>query len=59
MAKRDRSDRVDPEWPQANDGEHAVSELVSDLQGAHSPFGDVRFPQSSVPYVHPETKINK
>jgi len=48
---------VDPTWP-GEDGEHPVTELASDRQGALSPFGDVTFPLESVPYVHPETEIN-
>ncbi|MQA07338.1 MAG: hypothetical protein GEU98_02085 [Pseudonocardiaceae bacterium] len=50
---------MDPEWPHAEDGEHPVSELASDRQGAPSPFGDVQFPMDSVPYQHPVTEINK
>ncbi|WP_083840111.1 hypothetical protein [Saccharomonospora xinjiangensis] len=48
--------RIDPEWP---DVEHPVSELAADRQGALSPFGELTFPLDSVPYVHPETEINK
>lgn len=59
MAKAGRTERVDPEWPEANDGEHPVSELASDRQGALSPFGDVTFPLDKVPYEHPVTEINK
>jgi hypothetical protein len=51
--------RIDPTWPQVGEGEHPVSELAADRQGALSPFGDVVFPLESVPYVHPETEINK
>jgi hypothetical protein len=50
---------VDPTWPEAGDGDHPVSELAADRQGALSPFGEVTFPLESVPYVHPETEINK
>jgi hypothetical protein len=49
---------VDPTWPGA-DGEHPVTELAADRQGALSPFGEITFPLDSVPYVHPETEINR
>jgi hypothetical protein len=60
VAKADRSHRIDPHWP-AEDGEHAVSELASDSQGALSPFGPVTFPLpvEELGYTHPVTKINK
>jgi hypothetical protein len=51
--------RIDPSWPQVPDGEHPVSELASDRQGSLSPFGEVAFPLDSVPYVHPDTEINR
>jgi hypothetical protein len=54
-----KSARIDPSWPKVPDGEHPVSELAADRQGALSPYGDVTFPLESVPYVHPETEINK
>jgi hypothetical protein len=60
VAKSVNSDRIDPGWPDdLPDGEHPVSEIVSPLQGASSPFGDVQFPVEDVPYVHPETVINR
>lgn len=62
MAKGHNSKKkagVDPTWPQVGDGEHPVTELAADRQGALSPFGDVSFPLEAVPYVHPETEINK
>ena len=60
MAKSVNSDRIDPTWPEdLPDGEHPVSEIVSPLQGASSPFGDIVFPVEEVPYVHPETVINR
>jgi hypothetical protein len=49
---------VDPTWP-GEDGEHPVTELAADRQGALSPFGDLTFPLETVPYVHPETEINR
>ena len=38
-AKRGKG--VDPTWPQLPDGEHPLTELSTDVQGALSPFGDV------------------
>ncbi|HET6707695.1 hypothetical protein [Amycolatopsis sp.] len=49
---------IDPTWP-GEDGEHPVTELASDRQGALSPFGDITFPLDTVPYVHPVTEINR
>jgi len=57
--KRVSKERIDPAWPEVPDGNVPVSELAADRQGALSPFGEVSFPQERVPYVHPETKINK
>jgi hypothetical protein len=54
-----KKDRIHPEWPQVPDGDHPVSEFLADRQGALSPFGEVTFPQESVPYQHPVTKINR
>ena len=59
MATSTPPDRIDPTWPDAPDGEHAVSELISPVQGSFSPFGDVVFPQETVPYEHPVTEINR
>ncbi|MBK1785368.1 hypothetical protein [Prauserella cavernicola] len=61
MAKADsrKSKRIDPSWPEAPDGEHPVSELAADRQGALSPYGEVTFPLEAVPYEHPETEINR
>jgi hypothetical protein len=58
-----RGKGVDPTWPaETVDGNHAVSELISKTQGAHSPFGDdTEFPidPSQLPYSHPHTEINR
>lgn len=54
-----KKDRIDPAWPHVPDGSHPVSELTADRQGALSPYGDVSFPLSAVPYKHPVTEINK
>lgn len=62
MAKADSAKKksgIDPTWPKVESGEHPVSELAADRQGALSPFGDVTFPLAKVPYVHPETEINR
>ena len=50
---------VDPTWPTLPEGQHPVTEINSDRQGALSPFGDVSFPLESVPYTHPTTVINR
>lgn len=59
MANPTRPARIDPNWPQLDDGHHPVTELLGDVQGSLSPFGDVEFPLDSVPYEHPVTEINK
>jgi hypothetical protein len=59
VAKSVSPDRLDPTWPEIPGEAHPVSELVADMQGSLSPFGDVEFPQESVPYVHPVTEINR
>ncbi|MBP2475040.1 hypothetical protein JOF53_003912 [Crossiella equi] len=61
MSKNERhADRIDPTWPEGpSEKEHAVSELVSHLQGAQSPYGEVTFPVEAVPYTHPTTVINR
>ena len=62
MARQKKKlDRIDPEFLNVPDGAHPVSEFLADSQGSLSPFGGVSFPleESRVPYVHPETKINK
>jgi hypothetical protein len=52
--------RIDPHWPGEDDhGNHPVSELAADRQGALAPWGDLAFPLDSVPYTHPQTEINK
>ncbi|PPK70535.1 hypothetical protein V5P93_000585 [Actinokineospora auranticolor] len=60
MGKTAKTDRIDPTWAGDDDkGSHPVTELTSDRQGALSPFGDITFPLETIPYVHPETKINR
>ena len=58
-ADNGKQERIDPNWPSADETDHPVSELAADRQGALSPFGDTAFPLRSVPYEHPETEINK
>lgn len=59
MAKK--AQRIDPTWPQHQEGEHPVSELAADRQGALSPFGDITFPlpADEIGYEHPVTEINR
>lgn len=56
----DTEPRRDPWWPEV-DGGHPVTELMSPVQGASSPFGEVEFPlpADSLPYEHPRTEINR
>jgi hypothetical protein len=58
-AKNNREDRTDPTWPRLPEGAHPVTELVSPIQGALSPFGDTTFPLDRTSYEHPVTEINK
>lgn len=55
MAQK-RAPGVDPTWPE---GDHPVTELTADRQGALSPFGEIEFPLPDVPYIHPITVINR
>ena len=57
----DKKQYVDNGWPEVAEGEHAVSELVSNRAGAMSPFGETTFPLpvESLPYLHPVTVVNK
>jgi hypothetical protein len=52
---------IDPTWPDSGDGEHPVTELNADRQGALSPFGELDFPLTGeqIPYIHPVTVINR
>lgn len=56
-----KNKRVDPRWPEVEQGGHAISEFNADKQGALSPFGELDFPLSSdqIPYIHPTTVINR
>lgn len=60
MAKQaDRKRTPDPNWPTSEDDhDHPVTELAADRQGSLSPYGEVAFPVTETPYVHPETEIN-
>lgn len=61
MVKQVRTERTDPEWPAVSEHDAPVSELASPVQGALSPFGEITLPRppEELPYVHPETKINR
>jgi hypothetical protein len=62
VAKVRKPNRIDPAWPGDDDnGEHPVSEIAADRQGALSPFGDVAFPLpgDALGYEHPVTEINR
>jgi len=61
VAKAARPERIDPHWPVVPEGEHVVSELASNSQGAQSPFGVVTFPLAAeeLLYRHPVTEINR
>jgi len=61
VVKQVRSERTDPAWPAASEHDAPVTELAAPVQGALSPFGEVAFPlpPDELPYVHPETKINR
>lgn len=59
MAKAPKTDRTDAGWPEHDEGEHAVTELVATHQGSLSPFGTLTFPLPRTPYQHPVTVINK
>ena len=61
MVKQVRTHRTDPAWPAVSEDDAPVSELAATWQGALSPYGEVEFPlpPEQLPYVHPDTKINK
>lgn len=56
-----RTKGTDPTWPEHGPDDHPVTELVADMQGSLSPFGDLVFPldPDELPYVHPQTAINR
>ena len=62
MARASNSERIDPTWPGDDDrGQHPVSEIAADRQGALSPFGELAFPipPEELGYQHPVTEINR
>jgi hypothetical protein len=59
MANPDRPKGMEPTWPQLEDGQHAVTELVAAVQGSLSPYGDEEFPLRKPNYEHPVTVINR
>lgn len=50
---------LEPTWPKTENGEHPVTELVADVQGSLSPYGDTQLPVHKTPYEHPVTVINR
>lgn len=53
---------IDNGWPQdLEEGEMPVTELTATHAGALSPFGDADLPMppTEVPYIQPQTKINR
>ncbi|MCQ9353545.1 hypothetical protein NQ015_10990 [Corynebacterium sp. 153RC1] len=62
MANIKKNGYVDPGWPKHVPGDgHAVTELISKVAGANSPYGDIEFPVpvEELGYVHPYTRVNK
>lgn len=63
VVRVDRDELVthEPTWP-GGPGNHAVTELLSDLTGQHSPYGDdIRFPLplAALDYQHPTARPNR
>ena len=61
-AKSSRGGYVDPGWPSHAHGEHPVTEIVSHIAGASSPYGtDFGLPRpwQETGYVHPVTNVNR
>lgn len=63
MAKEEKKGYVDPAWPAHVPGEgHVVTEIISKLAGASSPWGDdMELPVApeKLGYAHPYTRINR
>ncbi|MDU0478110.1 hypothetical protein QVA66_02525 [Staphylococcus chromogenes] len=63
MSKMEKKGYVDPAWPEHIPGAgHPVTEALSRLAGASSPYGDEMpfpLPADQIGYVHPHTVINK
>ncbi|MCF4006719.1 hypothetical protein L1O03_05935 [Corynebacterium uropygiale] len=63
MANMEKKQYVDPGWPQHTPGGgHPVTEMISKIAGASSPYGDdLEFPvpPEELTYVHPYTRINR
>ncbi|WP_040518508.1 hypothetical protein [Gordonia neofelifaecis] len=59
MAKK--NGYVDNGWPTEIGDEHAVTELVSHLAGALSPYGDTQLPQPAedLPFIQSHTVVNR
>ncbi|EGD54235.1 hypothetical protein SCNU_14641 [Gordonia neofelifaecis NRRL B-59395] len=52
---------MDNGWPTEIGDEHAVTELVSHLAGALSPYGDTQLPQPAedLPFIQSHTVVNR
>lgn len=62
MVNKSKKGYVDPGWPKLDHGNSAVTELSSTRAGGLSPFGeDTEFPLpvEDLPYVHPQTVVNR
>ncbi|GAA4784214.1 hypothetical protein FRX94_04895 [Corynebacterium canis] len=63
MANMEKKGYVDPGWPEHAPGDgHVVTELISKVSGASSPYGDETpfpLPAEKLGYVHPYTRTNK
>ncbi|WP_151550345.1 MULTISPECIES: hypothetical protein [Corynebacterium] len=62
MANVEKKGYVDPGWPDVAPGEHPVTDLISEYDGANSPWGnDFIFPvpYEETGYVHPYTRVNR
>ena len=63
MANMEKKGYVDPGWPKYIPGDgHAITEQISKLAGASSPYGDdtvLPVPPEQLSYVHPYTRINR
>ena len=62
-ANTEKKGYVDPGWPtHVPGGGHAVTEQISKLAGASSPWGDetvLPVPAEELSYVYPYTRTNK
>ena len=63
MSNVEKNHFVDPAWPEHNPADgHVVTELISKLAGASSPWGDEKefpVPAEDLGYLHPYTRIQR